>query len=75
MNSKEECPYLHPAMINVAKRVYVCECGVTGVVNKFISDDGLETSDASEAVTAVIELETGMWQSVDLRDFDDGFRA
>lgn len=68
-NTGKDCPDRGTAMINVAKRLYVCRCGMTGHIDHFYDADGEKTDDPKKAVSAVIRLDSGYWQAEHLGDF------
>lgn len=69
--STQTCPYRQPASINKRARLFVCQCGVPGRIDKFYAEGGAETDDLDEAVVALIELENGWWTHEVLANFTD----
>lgn len=68
----QRCEPIQSAAVNVRKRLFICQCGVAGRIDKFIASGGDETDDPDEAVAAVVELENGWWDSIVLADFEPG---
>ena len=61
---------MHVTAINIAQRLAITDTGIACGVSVWIDSDGDETDGPETAVCAVVHLPDGMWETVDLREFD-----
>ncbi len=56
--------------INSSEEIAICDDDVVVPFVKMFSADGNETEDVDDAFTVIVQLPDGMWEVIELDDFD-----
>jgi hypothetical protein len=57
--------------VSITDGVCFCDDGEAFPINTMLDEDGDETSDINEVVVIVGQMASGMWVTIDMREFQD----